>query len=172
MISKSTKNHKKESNCHKGNRHKQWSCLWQQVLQQVVLRSQEQIPVQGHGHQTTAWDQEYVLGADFKNNQSTKQLNNFIWTKSKIKTTLSLLPIGPGGGLERKIQLTGLVNPSKLTYRKLYHPNSHHPTQLSMYQTQGLYHGSQNLLIIKCIEIAFWIKSSIAFIFGAHVDQK
>ena len=35
------------------------------------------------------------LGADFKNNQTTKQLNNFIWTNRKVETKLYLLPIGP-----------------------------------------------------------------------------
>ena len=35
------------------------------------------------------------LGADFKNNQTTKQLNSFIWTNRKVETKLYLLPIGP-----------------------------------------------------------------------------
>ena len=34
-----------------------------------------------------------LLRADFKNNQTTKQLNNFIWTNRKV-TKLYLLPIG------------------------------------------------------------------------------
>ena len=34
------------------------------------------------------------LGADCKNKQTTKQLNNFIWTNRKVDTKLDLLPIG------------------------------------------------------------------------------
>ena len=34
-------------------------------------------------------------GADFKNNQTTKQLNNVIQPNRKVETTLYLLPIGP-----------------------------------------------------------------------------
>ena len=37
---------------------------------------------------------EYPLGADYKNNETTKQLNNF-WTNRKVETKLYLLPIGP-----------------------------------------------------------------------------
>ena len=37
----------------------------------------------------------FILGADFKNNQTTKQLNNLIWTNRKVETKLYLLPIGP-----------------------------------------------------------------------------
>ena len=33
--------------------------------------------------------------ADFINNQTTKQLNNYIWTNRKVETKLYLLPIGP-----------------------------------------------------------------------------
>ena len=36
-----------------------------------------------------------VLGADFKNNHTTKQLNNFIWTNRKVELKLYMLPIGP-----------------------------------------------------------------------------
>ena len=35
-----------------------------------------------------------VLGADFKNNQTTKKLNNFILTNRKVETKLYLFPIG------------------------------------------------------------------------------
>ena len=35
------------------------------------------------------------LGADCKNSQTTKQLNNFIWTNRKVETKLHLLHIGP-----------------------------------------------------------------------------
>ena len=38
---------------------------------------------------------DLCLGADFRNNQTTKQLNNFIWTNRKVETKLYLLPIGP-----------------------------------------------------------------------------
>ena len=34
-------------------------------------------------------------GADLKNNQTTKQLNNSIWANRKVETKLYLLPIGP-----------------------------------------------------------------------------
>ena len=39
----------------------------------------------------------YIIaqGADFKNNQTTKQLNKFIQTNGKVETKLYLLPIGP-----------------------------------------------------------------------------
>ena len=37
----------------------------------------------------------FILGADLKNNQTTKQLNNFILTNRKVETKLSLHPIGP-----------------------------------------------------------------------------
>ena len=37
----------------------------------------------------------FPLGADFKNNQTTKQLNNSIWANRKVETKLYLLPIGP-----------------------------------------------------------------------------
>ena len=33
-------------------------------------------------------------GADFKNNQTTNQLNNSIWAHRKVETKLYLLPIG------------------------------------------------------------------------------
>ena len=36
-----------------------------------------------------------IQGADFKNNQITKQLNSFILTNRKVETKLYLLPIGP-----------------------------------------------------------------------------
>ena len=36
-----------------------------------------------------------LQGADFKNNQTTKQLNNFIWANRKVELKLNLLPIGP-----------------------------------------------------------------------------
>ena len=36
-----------------------------------------------------------TLGADFKNNQITKQLNNSILTNRKVEKKLYLLPIGP-----------------------------------------------------------------------------
>ena len=39
--------------------------------------------------------QEYFLGADFKNNQPTKQLTNFIWTNRKQVKCCFYLPIGP-----------------------------------------------------------------------------
>ena len=35
------------------------------------------------------------LGTDFKNNQTTKQSNNFIWTNRNVETKLYLLSIGP-----------------------------------------------------------------------------
>ena len=35
------------------------------------------------------------LGADFKNTQTTKQLNKLIWTNRKVESKLYLLPIGP-----------------------------------------------------------------------------
>ena len=37
----------------------------------------------------------FGLGADFKNKQTTKQLNKFIQTNRKVETKLYLLPIGP-----------------------------------------------------------------------------
>ena len=36
-----------------------------------------------------------VLGADFKNNQKTKQLKKFIQTNRRVETKFYLLPIGP-----------------------------------------------------------------------------
>ena len=36
-----------------------------------------------------------TLGADFKNNQTTKQVNKSIQTNRKLETKLYLLPIGP-----------------------------------------------------------------------------
>ena len=36
-----------------------------------------------------------MQGADFKNNQTTKHLNNFIWANRKVELKLNLLPIGP-----------------------------------------------------------------------------
>ena len=41
------------------------------------------------------WRIYICLGADFKNIQTTKQLNNFIWTNRKVETKMYLLPIGP-----------------------------------------------------------------------------
>ena len=41
-------------------------------------------------------NQIFNLGADFKNNQKTKQLNNFIWTNRNVETKLYLLPIAIG----------------------------------------------------------------------------
>ena len=38
---------------------------------------------------------QLLQGADFQNNQTTKQLNSFIWTNGKVETKLYLLPIGP-----------------------------------------------------------------------------
>ena len=38
---------------------------------------------------------KYDQAAYFKNNQRTKQLNNFIWTNRKVETKLYMLPIGP-----------------------------------------------------------------------------
>ena len=37
----------------------------------------------------------FRLRADFKNNQTTKQLTIFIWTNRKVETKIYLLPIGP-----------------------------------------------------------------------------
>ena len=45
-------------------------------------------------HQVTYQIQFKLLGADFKNKETTKQLNNFIWTNRKVKPKLYLLPIG------------------------------------------------------------------------------
>ena len=36
----------------------------------------------------------YILGADFKNNQTTKQLNSYIWTNRKQVKFCLYLPIG------------------------------------------------------------------------------
>jgi len=38
---------------------------------------------------------DFGQGTDFKSKQTTKQLNNFIWTNRKVETKLYLLPIGP-----------------------------------------------------------------------------
>jgi len=55
---------------------------------------------------------QYIPGADFKNNQTTKQefhqehhcslLNNFNWTYRKIETKLYLLPIGPNKTVQQE----------------------------------------------------------------------
>ena len=37
----------------------------------------------------------FIQGADFKNNQTTKQLDKFIHTNRKVETKLYLLPFGP-----------------------------------------------------------------------------
>ena len=37
----------------------------------------------------------YSLRADFKNNQTTKQVNNYIWTNRKQVKFCFYLPIGP-----------------------------------------------------------------------------
>ena len=58
------------------------------------------------------------LGADFKNNQTTKQLNNFYLDQKEGRTKLYLLPIGP----DRIVYLFGCLIVFKIRSLVTFYP--------------------------------------------------